>query len=155
MTGTARRAARSAAGGTAAPTTTAAPAPAPAPVEPPAWLDDDAATVWRETISELPAGTVSAADRDEFAAYIMAILQFRESCRVIAGSGLLIAGGFADELVPNPAVPLRNQASADMARWRKYFDATPTERARATRNQPAAPDQPADTGRRYPHLVEQ
>ena len=112
--------------------------------DPPDWLGDDAKAIWRDLAPHVPDGRLHPGSADLFAMYCTTLAAYRESDGIVQEAGMLIAAG--QDLVPNPALPIRSQADATAARWARTFGLSPDAA-------PAAP--PPGKGRRQlPHLVE-
>ena len=128
---------------------------APAPeesvtVDPPAWLSDKVRAQWEDLAPHLPE-PLTPADVPAFAALCVALVSYQEACEAIDGpdgAGLLITNS-REDVVPNPALRIRDQQDAIVAKWSARFGLTPDVR-RQLRPGAAAPSGP----RGIPHLVE-
>lgn len=119
--------------------------PSPHPViEPLDWLSEDAQAIWRALAPHVPDGRLNPGSADLFAMYCNTLATYRETDGIVQEAGVLIAAN--QDLIPNPALPIRSQMDATAARWARTFGLSPDA-------QPAAP--PPGKGRRQlPHLVE-
>ncbi len=116
------------------------PTPPPLP-DAPAWLGDEARQVWDRLAPLVPDSKLTPATADAFALLCVSVATYAEAHEIIATTGLLIAQG--QDLIPSPALAIRNQQDPTVARWLKTFGLTPDT------------PPPAKPGRGYrPHLVE-
>lgn len=126
----------------AATTSGGGPEPSPPPaVQPPGWLEDDARGVWDRLAPVVPDGRLTPATAEGFALLCVALAAYTEADKLVTISGLLVAQG--QDLVPAPALAIRDRQGGDVARWLKTYGLTPD-------SQP--PGKPQRPGR--PHLVE-
>ena len=115
--------------------------PTPATAGPPAWLDADARQVWDRLAPVVPAGRLTTATAEGFALLCVAVAAYAEANDLVSETGMLIAQG--QDLVPSPALSIRNGLDPVVARWLRTYGLSPD-------SQP--PAQPPRPGR--PHLVE-
>jgi P27 family predicted phage terminase small subunit len=119
------------------------PAPAPAELDPPAFLEGEAAAEWRRLAGKLHRlGLLTEIDGTAFATYCEAWARWREAETAIKKFGMVIKGkgGFP---VISPYVAVANRAMGHMRSFLVEFGMTPSSRSRVRasgdRDQPSDP----------------
>jgi phage terminase small subunit len=111
--------------------------------DPPGWLDEDAEAVWHELAPLTTPGRLTPATVQAFALLSVDVATYREAHGLIAEAGILVAAGASADLLPSPALAIRDRSAAAIIRGLDMFGLLPG-------TQPAPGDQPI----RRPHLVE-
>lgn len=119
----------------------------PAPVDPPEWLSPDALDVWQTLAPQTAPGSLTEATAPTFAMLATALATYVEADQLIQSAGLLITAGM--DLVPNPALAIRERADATAAKWARLFGLLPDPSGRAKAIGPTG-----QKTRGLPHLIE-
>jgi P27 family predicted phage terminase small subunit len=98
---------------------------------PPDTLTGDARAIWLRLAPLVSPGRLTEASSDLFAMLCVQIATFWEAHQLVDETGILTAPGA--ELLPNPALAIRDHADNQVQRWAKHFgilpDATPAQQA--------------------------
>ena len=97
--------------------------PEPHPVTCPDWLAEEARAVWTRLAPDVPPGRLTRHTREAFAQLCVALATYTEADQLITSTGLMVAQG--QDVVPNPALAIRDRQSATVATWLKAFGLTP------------------------------
>ncbi|MEV5710158.1 P27 family phage terminase small subunit [Actinoallomurus sp. NPDC052274] len=116
---------------------------APDPVDPPEWLSDEAAEIWRALAPRTAPGTLTPSTAWAFAMLCTELATFADAEQLVQEAGIIVADG--QNLVPNPALAIRRQADGIAGRWAAQFGLTPDS---------AAADAAAGQSRQMRHLIE-
>lgn len=97
-------------------------------IEPPAFLDAEAAAEWRRLSPALCAQKIlTEADCAPFAAYCAAFSDFKRASEQLAQHGDIVANG--ESVCLSPFLKMKRDAEAAMVRWGREFGFTPQSRA--------------------------
>jgi P27 family predicted phage terminase small subunit len=89
-------------------------------LDPPAYLNDDGRRIWRETLAQLlEAGSASRVDHNSLLAYVTHVQDLNRAVAVIQSTNIIINRD--GKAAPNPALQIKDQASAGIARFAKQF----------------------------------
>jgi P27 family predicted phage terminase small subunit len=121
----------------------AEPTPAPRHLDPPTWLDGEAATEWNRLAPILHRlGLLTEIDGDALSTYCTSWARWRDAERNIAKYGMVIKGKGGFPII-SPFVAVANRAMAQMKGFLVEFGMTPSARSRvgasADRDQPVDP----------------
>ena len=98
--------------------------------ERPADLAPGAAAAWNRVIAELgSSGVLTTLDRDVLRAYAEAVDRYEQSAVTLAGSGPLIRGARAGELIKNPLHQIVRDNALLVLAFGRELGATPSARA--------------------------
>lgn len=99
-------------------------------VEPPAWMNEDATTMWQTIIGELCGQQVLCiTDLHNVEAFCMAYARWREAERVVREEGITIEGAMGGK-VKNPAVTVVNESLRQMQSFGALLGLDPSSRSR-------------------------
>jgi len=96
-------------------------------VQAPAWLSDTGRGYWADLLRHLPAGAVTPADSHALGMLANELATYADADSLVQEAGILITANNGD-LVPNPALPIRDRASAAVARWSAFLRISPDTR---------------------------
>lgn len=106
------------------------PIPRDTKMTPPDSLTDDQRDIFEWVVRELEFMKIAATpDRDQLAAYAVAVDQHRKSTALLARSSLLVKGAKGN-LVRNPLLVVQRDAAMQLLRFAQEFGLTPSARAR-------------------------
>lgn len=106
------------------------PRPAPGLPDAPADLTPDARAAWDRVVTELGhTGVLTGADRDVLRLYVEALVRYEQAAALYAGSGPLIRGARAGELVKNPLAPIVRDAATLVLSLARELGLTPSARS--------------------------
>jgi len=99
-------------------------------VDPPEWLDDNAATMWRMVSKELCAQQVlCATDLHNLEMFCIAYSNSRQAQEHIQSHGIVMAGSMGGP-IKNPALTVLNEAMRQMASFGGMLGLDPSSRQR-------------------------
>ena len=97
-------------------------------IEPPPFLDTDAAAEWRRLSPALCAQKIlTEADCAAFGAYCSAFSDWKRAGEQLAATGDIVASG--ESVTLSPFLKMKRDAEAAMVRWAREFGFTPQSRA--------------------------
>lgn len=85
-----------------------APAPSGDLSDPPDWMPEDAAAIWREAVQSAPAGLLKRLDQSVMEVWCTSVASYRASVKAIASEGAIVTGS-QGQPVQNPH--LRNMTA--------------------------------------------